>query len=213
MINFHVDDFIVDINPKRWISKFQNTSLTHIGILALFYHVMIIPFILFSQYLPDVYFQKDALFEIPQNAFNNTILVPSIEEILFFGLPHYLSGHPLIVLIVGSSWSIVHLFEPLTSSTYYLSLSAFFTTIPILFFNIRAWKSGKGWFSIATHGGYNFLVALGRCIPNITSCSEFFKNEFDFPGFHIVLALTISLLLITYFLYRKKRLTENANYG
>jgi len=107
----------------------------------------------------------------------------------FFGLPQYLSGHPIVVIGVGSLWSIAHLFAPITESTYSLNLTAFFATIPVLLFHIRVWRSGKGWFAIVTHVGYNFLIQLERCSSYVSSCPQFFDNNFDFPRFHIVVGL------------------------
>ena len=210
-IKFDKKDFVEDIHLKKWLSKFKNTSLTHFLIFAIIFYCMTIFLSLLGDFLPTIYFGKDAIVQIPENAFNSSILIPSIEEAIFFGLPQYLSGHPIVVIIAGSFWSISHLFAPITESTYSLNLTAFFATIPTLLFHIRVWRSGKGWFAIVTHGGYNSLIDLGRCSAYVSQCPQFFDNNFDFPGFHIVVGLAVSLLLITYFLYRRKSKKNSKN--
>jgi len=213
MIKFHTKDFIFDIRPENWLSKFRNISILNLIVFVFFYQGVSILFNLFSKYLPRVDFEKDALFEIPYTAFNSTILMPVIEDVLFFGLPHYLSGNPIIVLIVGSLWAILHLFQPLNGHTYSLLWVGMFAAIPLIFFHIRLWKSGKGWFAIVTHATYNLLLQVWDCsIADTMLCHQFFDNEFEFPGFHIMVGLASSLLLITYFLYRRREINNTLKF-
>ncbi|MCH7561904.1 MAG: hypothetical protein IIC67_11195 [Thaumarchaeota archaeon] len=208
MNKHQVKNIIYDLNPINCLSKFQNLSLKYVFLITGIVYGITIVIVILKIDLPYVSFHKDALFEIPQTMFDSTILIPILEETLFFGIPINLVNNPIIILVVGTLWSVVHLFVPLTGETYSLSLNHFIATLPILFIHFKLWKSGLGWISIIFHCVYNTSVEFLRCSQYITPCPQFHENNFEFPGFYIVLGFTIMALVITYFLQRRKEEKE-----
>ncbi len=208
MKNYQINEIINDLNPKNCLSKFQNPSLRYAFELVVICYGITIFISVFTQDLPSINFHKEVLFEIPINVFNSTILTPILEEILFFGIPISIVNNPIVILAVGSIWSILHLFAPMNVETHSLSLNAFIATLPILFIHFKLWKSGLGWVSIVVHSGYNILTKSVSCGQYITTCAEFNENNFEFPEFHIYLGITVFSICIVYVLQRKKEERE-----
>ena len=103
---------------------------------------MILASILVNQLIPD--------YETPDLPVSISLALSSgpAEEILFFGLPFYISGNPFLVLITGAIWSLIHIFNTETITPNSLAYSGFLFTVPHVFFSLRTWISGKGWFAI-----------------------------------------------------------------
>jgi hypothetical protein len=130
-----------------------------------------------------------------------------IEEVLFFGLPYYLTGNPYAVLVLGSIWSAAHIFNTQVFQLNSLGYVTFLATIPHLFFSLRTWISGKGWFAILFHTGWNLAFLLSYCYAGIRDCSVF--GEGDYMALDLfALGLTGSLLSILYLLYSKNKLSK-----
>jgi len=212
MSNHSLDNIIDDLNPKNCLGKFQNPSIKYALLIAgIFYGITILFNLLIQRIdLPYVSFHKEALFDIPQTMFNITILNPILEENFFFGIPISIGNHPILILVIGSLWSISHLFVPLNGETTSLTLNAFILTLPLLFLHFKLWKNGFGWISIIFHCGYNTTSQFLRCGQHITSCQEFNVNNFEFPEFYIYLGITILSIVIIYFLQRRKEEREYA---
>ena len=90
------------------------------------------------------------------------IMAGPIEETLFFGIPYAVTGNHFVVLGTGIIWSLIHIFNAGAIEPGNLSYANLAFTIPHIFFSLRAWKSGKGWFTIPfiLHGMLWLLASL-----------------------------------------------------
>src|SRR5829696_8217659 len=183
--------FYKDINPKNWISHYYNNSLIYLIIMFLFYHSIGMIIIDNSR----VEYEQPHL---PLSMFP-VILAGPLEESLFFGIPFYTFGNNLFVLIGGIAWAMLHIFNTYSIEVNQLSYANWLFVIPSLFFSLRTWLSGKGWFAILGHSLWNLLFFSLSCIFQETSCSYSFKSE------HISIALLVSILLSIVYLLMKRR--------
>ena len=127
------------------------------------------------------------------------ILAGPLEESLFFGIPFYAFGNNLFVLIGGIAWAMLHIFNTYSIEVNQLSYANWLFVIPSLFFSLRTWLSGKGWFAILGHSIWNLLFFSLSCVFQETSCSYSFESE------HINIILLSSILLTIVYLLRKRR--------
>ena len=190
--------FYKDINPKNWISRYYNNSLLYLIIMFLFYHGIgiissSIGTIIIDQSLIEYEEPSLPLSIIP------VILAGPLEESLFFGIPYYAFGNNLFVLIGGIAWAMLHIFNTYSIEINQLSYANWLFVIPSLFFSLRTWLSGKGWFAILGHSIWNLLFFSLSCIFQETSCSYSFESE------HISIALLASILLTIVYLLMKRR--------
>lgn len=190
--------FYKDINPKNWISRYYNNSLLYLIIMFLFYHGIgiissSIGTIIIDQSLIEYEEPSLPLSIIP------VILAGPLEESLFFGIPYYAFGNNLFVLIGGIAWAMLHIFNTYSIEINQLSYANWLFVIPSLFFSLRTWLSGKGWFAILGHSLWNLLFFSLSCIFQETSCSYSFKSEY------INIILLSGILLTIVYLLRKRR--------
>jgi hypothetical protein len=190
--------FYKDINPKNWISRYYNNSLLYLIIMFLFYHGIgiissSIGTIIIDQSLIEYEEPSLPLSIIP------VILAGPLEESLFFGIPYYAFGNNLFVLIGGIAWAMLHIFNTYSIEINQLSYANWLFVIPSLFFSLRTWLSGKGWFAILGHSLWNLLFFSLSCIFQETSCSYSFESE------HINTILLSGILLTIVYLLRKRR--------
>lgn len=130
-----------------------------------------------------------------------------IEESLFFGIPFYLFGNNLVVLGGGVVWAMIHILNTSTFDFNNLAYLNWLFVIPSLFFSLRTWISGKGWFSIITHSAWNGLFFGLGCMYGEISC-----NTIDYQKpFENISAIVISIILIsiTYSLYKVRNNKES----
>ncbi|NOJ27895.1 MAG: CAAX protease, partial [Nitrososphaera sp.] len=73
---------------------------------------------------------------------------------------------------------------------------------PSLFFSLRTWVSGKGWFAVIVHSVWNGIFFAAGCATGEIECS--LAGE-DVNLNVIVIALSAGLLVAAYFLYRRKQ--------
>ncbi len=131
-----------------------------------------------------------------------TVLVAGpIEETLFFGLPFYVFGNAYSVLLTGSIWAVLHIFNTPTFELTSLAFGNWLFVVPSLFFSLRTWVSGKGWFSVLVHSAWNGVFFGAGCATEEMTCSVADENMFLNLG---VIALSAGLLAGTYILYRVK---------
>lgn len=203
-----IDNVIHDLSPKSWLSEFKDNSLKHITALGFFYYgiALLISWFITNPavVIPKIPFDRPSIIEIPNHVFNTAVFAPIYEETLLFGLPHYLSGNPIVTLICAATWSVLHLFVPLFGSAYSLSVDNFLPTIPVLFFGLRTWKSGKGKCSILAHGIFNLVSTIRGCEGYVTPCPEFFDIKFDSTLYTTTL-FSISILVITYYFFKRNQ--------
>ena len=77
-----------------------------------------------------------------------------IEETIFFGIPFYVFANNLVVLAGGIIWAMLHILNTNTFEMSALAYANWLFVIPSLFFSLRTWISGKGWFA----GTYSFYM-------------------------------------------------------
>jgi len=190
--------FYKDINPKNWISHYYNNSLIYLIIMFLFYHSIGIISSSIGMIIIDNSRVEYEQPHLPLSMFP-VILAGPLEESLFFGIPFYTFGNNLFVLIGGIAWAMLHIFNTYSIEVNQLSYANWLFVIPSLFFSLRTWLSGKGWFAILGHSLWNLLFFSLSCIFQETSCSYSFKSE------HISIALLVSILLSIVYLLMKRR--------
>jgi hypothetical protein len=126
-----------------------------------------------------------------------------IEEILFFGLPFYIFGHHLIVLGGGIVWVMLHILNTDTFEFSTLSYANWLFVIPSLFFSLRTWISGKGWFAILTHSVWNGIFFTLGCLTGEVFCSITWQEN-DIMTSINSLVLACILIALIYFLHKRK---------
>lgn len=194
---------LCDINPKSWLKPFQKNSVLYLLKMGLFYHglglvLMYLGSKLVTSVIPD--------YEIPQLPVSVSLAVSAgvLEESVFFGIPYYFSGNPLVLLGTGMVWSAAHLFNSGVLSIEALAYGGFLFSIPHLFFSIRTWISKKGWFAIFFHSGWNFGILSMYCIIGIRQCSAI-NDTFDILN----LIMAASAGLIVYLAYKNQKKQVN----
>jgi hypothetical protein len=180
--------FSKDINPKKWISRYYNNSLLYLILMFLFYHGIVIDNSIQGYEEPDL-----PLFMFP------VILAGPIEESIFFGIPFYVFNNNLFVLIGGIAWAMLHIFNTYPIDLNQLAYANWLFVIPSLFFSLRTWISGKGWFAILGHSIWNLLFFSLSCIFQESYCSYSFDKEY------ISITLFAGILLTIVYLMMKRR--------
>jgi membrane protein DedA with SNARE-associated domain len=77
--------------------------------------------------------------------------------------------------------------------------------LPSLFFSLRTWLSGKGWFSVVTHSAWNGIFFSAGCSAGEFSCTVM---ERDISATVTTIALSGGLLGVAYLLYRRREKKE-----
>ena len=130
-----------------------------------------------------------------------------IEETIFFGIPFYVFGNHFVVLAGGIIWAMLHILNTNTFETSALAYANWLFVIPSLFFSLRTWISGKGWFAVLTHSIWNGIFFALSCSSGQTSCIISWSQE-DSPGIINSILVSGGLLGLTYLLYRRKQNKE-----
>jgi hypothetical protein len=172
--------------------------------MLLFYHGIGILLILaitplIEQVLPD-YEQPS----IPRSLLSVLAAGP-LEETVFFGIPFYIFGNAYSVLVTGAVWVGIHLFNTDTLSVNSLAFGNLLFVLPSLFFSLRTWVSGKGWFSVITHSAWNGIFFAAGCSAGEFTCTAI---ESDISATVSSIALSGGLLGVTYLLYRRRENKE-----
>ncbi|MCV0392796.1 MAG: CAAX protease [Nitrosopumilus sp.] len=141
-------------------------------------------------------------YEIPSFPVSISLALSSglLEESVFFGIPYYLTGNPLILLGTGVVWSVTHLFSSGVFSFETLAYGGFLLTIPHIFFSVRTWISKKGWFAILFHSIWNFSFLMFYCMLGLRQCSVI--NDVN-DVLNIIMAISIGIIL--YLAYQNKK--------
>ena len=193
-----------DFHPRSWLSKYKRTSVGYLTKMLLFYHGIGILLLLavtplIEQVLPD-YEQPS----IPRSLLLVLAAGP-LEETIFFGIPFYVFGNAYFVLTTGAIWVGIHLFNTDTLSVNSLAFGNLVFVLPSLFFSLRTWLSGKGWFSVVTHSAWNGIFFSAGCSAGEFSCTAL---ESDISATVTTIALSGGLLGVTYLLYRRRENKE-----
>ena len=193
-----------DFHPRSWLSKYRRTSVGYLTKMLLFYHGIGILLLLavtplIEQVLPD-YEQPS----IPRSLLSVLAAGP-LEETIFFGIPFYIFGNVYFVLATGIIWVGIHLFNTDTLSVNSLAFGNLVFVLPSLFFSLRTWLSGKGWFSVVTHSAWNGVFFSAGCSAGEFTCTAI---ESDISATVSSIALSGGLLGVTYLLYSRRENKE-----
>jgi len=197
MISKYSDEKI-DMHPKSWLSNYRQISIWYLIKMGLFYSVLGLVVASIIAGIEYVVFDYEE--PIVPISFVQIIMAGPVEETFFFGIPFSLSGNPYVVLVTGLFWATIHIFNAQLAEEAGFSYSTVGFAIPHIFFSLRAWKSGKGWFTIPFHSAWNAMifglsVAAGEIPLMIVD-----KNE---PVIDVVIVIiSIILMGITFPLYR-----------
>lgn len=206
-----LSDLKIDINPKRWISKFHNTSIVHLFLMLMFYHAIGVLLLLFGSTIIQYSLSGYVGPSIPRYL-APVIAAGPIEESIFFGIPYYAIGNQFAVIISGITWVMLHLFNAKTTGAASLSYYNWLFVIPSFFYSLRTWITGKGWFAIIAHSIWNAIFFTLGCVYNEYSCSIFppagTSSLYQFISIATVAALVISLTFIFY--ERRRRIRAEA---
>jgi hypothetical protein len=126
-----------------------------------------------------------------------------IEEILFFGIPFYVLGNHLVVLATGLVWVMLHILNTNTLEISSLAYLNWLFVIPSLFFSLRTWISGKGWFAIITHSAWNAIFFTLGCLAGEISCVLNLDGD-DVAASINSLVISAILIGFIYILYKRK---------
>ena len=194
---------IYDINPKTWLKPFQKTSVSYLLKMGLFYHGLSLILMYAGSYFAT---NTISNYEIPQFPVSVSLALSSglLEESIFFGIPYYLTGNPVVLLSTGIIWSAVHLFSSGVFSIETLAYGGFLLTIPHIFFSIRVWISKKGWFAIAFHSTWNLIFLGLYCILDLRQCN-IINDMTDI--LNVIMAISTGMIL--YLAYKNKKKTIN----
>jgi hypothetical protein len=193
-----------DMHPKSWLSKYRRTSVGYLTKMLLFYHgigfgLLLIGSTIIDQVIPD-YEQPS----IPRSLLSVLSAGP-IEETIFFGIPFYVFGNAYSVLVTGAVWVAMHLLNTDTLEARSLAFGNLLFVLPSLFFSLRTWVSGKGWFAVVTHSAWNGIFFVAGCATGEFICTAV-DNDVSVTIFSV--ATSGALIAATYSLYRRKENKE-----
>jgi len=199
-------DLRIDINPSSWLTPYRRTSIGYLTKMLLFYHgigilIMTLGTVMIERLVPEY---QDA--SVPLSIISVLSAGP-IEEILFFGLPYYIFGNHLVVLGGGLVWVMLHILNTDTLELTTLSYANWLFVIPSLFFSLRTWISGKGWFAILTHSLWNGIFFTLGCLVGEVSCSVTLRGN-DILVNSNSLWLSAILIVLVFVLYKRKPSTK-----
>jgi hypothetical protein len=130
-----------------------------------------------------------------------------IEETIFFGIPFYVFSNHFVVLAGGIIWAMMHILNTNTFEMNALAYANWLFVIPSLFFSLRTWISGKGWFAVLTHTIWNGIFFVASCFSGETFCIIGWSQG-DSPTIINSMIVSGGLLSLTYLLYRRKQNKE-----
>jgi len=194
---------LLDINPKTWLRPYQKTTVWYMLKMGLFYHFLGLILMYLGSNLATSVISGYATPQIPVSV-SLALSAGFFEEAVFFGIPTFLSGHPVVVLASGIVWSSAHLFNTGIISIETLAYGGFLFSIPHIFFSLRTWSSGKGWFAIAFHSGWNFSFLMLYCGIGLRECSIINDDPFDILNIIMAIA-TIFMVYLAYINQVKKK--------
>ena len=194
-------DIKTDINPKCWLSRYRRTSIGYLIKMLLFYHGIGLLLMLAGT---SIVKEVISNYEEPSLTRYLSLVLSAgpVEETLFFGIPYYAFGNHFVVLGGGIVWAMLHILNTHTLDIRNLAYANWLFVIPSFFFSFRTWISGKGWFAIITHSGWNGIFFTLGCVHHDYSC-------LIIPGGGTLamsnIILSIVLVGLTYALYKRSQ--------
>jgi hypothetical protein len=145
-----------------------------------------------------------ANYQIPSVPISITMGMSSgpLEEMIFFGTMFYLNGNYFLVLAGGIVWSVLHIFNTGNFTMTNLAYGSVFFTIPHIFFSLRTWISGKGWFAVLFHTFWNAIVLGAQCTQGF-NCIIIGNGKYFYLDLLSIFS-TIFLTIVIYRIYRHK---------
>lgn len=189
--------------PKSWLSVYRRTSILHLLSMLLFYHGIGLLLLLVGTTLIQTAISNYQAPTLP-HYLSLVLAAGPTEETLFYGLPYYAFGNHYLVMAGGIIWVMLHILNTRIVDIQNLAYANWLFVIPSFFFSFRCWVSGKGWFAIVTHSGWNGIFFSFGCAYHEYSCLVFpigGNNMLTLSTF----ALAAILIGLTYFLYRRRR--------
>ena len=187
-----------DFHPRSWLTRYRRNSIGYITKMLFFYHGIGIGLLLagttvVEQLVPD--YEEPS---VPRSLITVLVAGP-IEETIFFGIPFYVFNSTHVLVVTGSLWAVLHIFNTPDIELASLAFGNWLFVIPSLFFSLRTWASGKGWFAIAVHSAWNGVFFGAGCAIGEFECTVIEQDAF-FNASSI--ALSGALIAGTYMLYR-----------
>ncbi|AJM92113.1 CAAX protease [Nitrosopumilus piranensis] len=197
---------ISDFNPRTWLKPYKRNNILHLSMMALFYHALSMALMYTGSFLAK---STIAGYETPDFPVSVALALSAglLEESVFFGIPYFMTGNPVILFGAGMVWSSLHLFSYGVYSVETLAYGGFLLSIPHIFFSIRTWISGKGWFAIAFHSGWNFSFLIIYCVLGIRQCS-IINDTHDV--LNVIMAVAVGM--IVYLAFKNKTRQINRFY-
>jgi hypothetical protein len=189
-----------DMHPRAWLSRYRRTSIGYLTKMLLFYHGLGLGLLLLGSAVIEQVLPEHQEPSIPRSL-SGVLAAGPLEESLFFGIPFYVFGNAYSVLVTGALWVGIHLFNTNTFSVNSLAFGNLLFVLPSLFFSLRTWVSGKGWFSVVTHSAWNGIFFAAGCSAGEFTCTLVDK-DMNTNAFFI--GLSAALLAGTYVLYKRK---------
>jgi|SRR5437588_9717456 len=196
-------DEIADIHPKSWLSKYRRVSIPYLIKMGIFYSVIGIVLQQAGGYTAHHLIQNYTGPQIPYSIVIGLTSGP-VEETVFFGLPFYLSGNYQIVLVTGIIWSVLHIFSTESLKITTLAYGNLLFAVPHIFFSLRTWISGKGWFAILFHSSWNAAFLVSYCLVEKNNCVLIGNGEYFLLDLLSIISAAL-LLIATYRVYQYKR--------
>ncbi len=192
------------MHPRSWLSRYRRTSISYLVKMLLFYHGIGIALLLTGSAVIEQVLPEHEEPSIPRSL-SGVLAAGPLEETIFFGIPFYVFGNAYSVLVTGAVWVGIHLLNTDTLSINSLAFGNLLFVLPSLFFSLRTWVSGKGWFSIVTHSAWNGVFFAVGCSAGEFTCTAI---DSDTNTTVISIALSAALIAATYVLYKRKESKE-----
>lgn len=193
-----------DFHPRSWLSRYRRTSVGYLTKMLLFYHGIGIGLLLLGSAVIDQFLPDHVEPSIPRSL-SGVLAAGPLEETIFFGIPFYIFGNAYSVLVTGAIWVGIHLLNTDTLSVNSLAFGNLLFVLPSLFFSLRTWVSGKGWFAVATHSAWNGVFFAAGCSTGEFACTAV---DSDISATVTSIALSAGLVGATYALYKRRENKE-----
>ena len=198
-------DELADFDPRSWLKRYRRNSPGYLVKMLLFYHGIGLVLLLAGSFFVDLLFPGTKEPTVPRSL-AGVLSAGPLEESIFFGIPFYILGNPFSMLVTGSLWAGLHLLNTTGTQINQLAFGNFLFAVPTLFFSLRTWLSGKGWFSVLVHSSWNGIFFASGCAAGEFTCSVL---DNDWTSTMESVGLSCVLLGVTYILYRRKRKRES----
>ena len=204
MVDSRFADEKADFHPKSWLSRYRRNSLGYLTKMLLFYHGLGVVLLLAGTAVIEVTLPSHEEPSVERSLIEVLAAGP-VEETLFFGIPFYIFGNTYSVLVTGAVWAGIHILNTNVLEIDSLSFGNLLFVIPSLFFSLRTWASGKGWFSVLTHSAWNGIFFGAGCATGEFTCTGL---DSDIGGTLFWILLSAGLVTAAYVLYKKRENSE-----